>query len=117
MPEHFPDAHRRRSVEADAGSKTPRSAETRRGRTRGMRRGRYVRSRDGTGRIPTVHARGRYVRYSLIMLTLWIVWKERNSRLFEGKASSSQELINRIMNEAALWVQAGAHRLGCILHE
>nr|TKW36508.1 LOW QUALITY PROTEIN: hypothetical protein SEVIR_2G445000v2 [Setaria viridis] len=48
---------------------------------------------------------------SLFVLQLW---KERSARLFERQMSSVQERIQGIKQEAQLWVEAGACRLGCL---
>lgn len=50
---------------------------------------------------------------SLFMLTAWALWKERDARLFERRESSVHELLERTREEAILWIEVGASRLGC----
>ncbi|GJM90353.1 hypothetical protein PR202_ga06625 [Eleusine coracana subsp. coracana] len=52
---------------------------------------------------------------SLFMLVAWHLWKERNSRTFNGKAASVAEISDRIMDEARAWVAAGAKNLGSVM--
>jgi hypothetical protein len=52
---------------------------------------------------------------SLALLTVWEVWLERNSRVFHNKLSPSFVVVNKIKEEARLWVFAGAKKLGSIM--
>jgi hypothetical protein len=52
---------------------------------------------------------------SLALLTVWEVWFERNSRVFHNKQSLSFVVVNKIKEEARLWVIAGAKKLGSIM--
>jgi hypothetical protein len=52
---------------------------------------------------------------SLVLLTSWEIWNERNARVFRNKHTSSQAILAKIKNEAKIWVLAGAKRLGEIL--
>ncbi|KQK20629.2 hypothetical protein BRADI_1g55775v3, partial [Brachypodium distachyon] len=45
---------------------------------------------------------------SLILLTLWETWKERNRRIFQHKLLRSSVVCALIKEEAALWIKAGA---------
>ena len=54
---------------------------------------------------------------SLFMLTIWALWKERNARLFERHERSFHELLEHTREEAQLWIEAGASRLGCLKRE
>jgi hypothetical protein len=44
---------------------------------------------------------------SLLQLTAWEIWKERNRRIFQKEELSVEELAIRIRDEAALWNMAG----------
>ncbi|GJM91707.1 hypothetical protein PR202_ga08111 [Eleusine coracana subsp. coracana] len=48
---------------------------------------------------------------SLIILGAWILWKHRNSCVFEGDHSSIQKLMSDFSNEKQLWHLAGARLL------
>jgi hypothetical protein len=53
---------------------------------------------------------------SLMVLTWWSVWKERNHRTFSGAMQLAVELECRIREEGSLWVAAGAApTLGLVL--
>jgi hypothetical protein len=52
---------------------------------------------------------------SLVLLTVWEIWKERNARVFRHKASPSFVIVDKIKCEARLWVIAGAKRLGDLM--
>ncbi|TVU33383.1 hypothetical protein EJB05_25197, partial [Eragrostis curvula] len=54
---------------------------------------------------------------TLFMLTAWSIWKERNARVFEGKISTSSQVVQRIKGDAELWAQGGAKKLGCLCWE
>jgi hypothetical protein len=45
---------------------------------------------------------------SLLMLTAWEVWRERNRRIFQHEMLSTTALVARIRDEAILWNMAGA---------
>lgn len=45
---------------------------------------------------------------SIIMLVCWEIWKERNARIFEHKESATAQLLQKIKDEARVWVMAGA---------
>jgi aryl carrier-like protein len=44
---------------------------------------------------------------SLLVLTWWTVWKERNNRSFNGAMQQAATLASWITEEASLWVHAG----------
>ena len=48
---------------------------------------------------------------SLIILVAWVIWKHRNSCVFEGVLPNSQVLLQAITNESTLWCLAGASKL------
>ena len=45
---------------------------------------------------------------TLIMLTAWSVWKERNGRVFEKKFRTIQQIVGEIKAEAKRWALASA---------
>ena len=53
---------------------------------------------------------------SLLMLISWELWKERNARVFRNVSAPPMILVEKIMDEAALWALAGAKGLDVILH-
>ena len=53
---------------------------------------------------------------SLLMLISWELWKERNARVFRNVSAPLMILVEKIMDEAALWALAGAKGLDVILH-
>ncbi|KAE8781961.1 disease resistance protein rpm1 [Hordeum vulgare] len=54
-------------------------------------------------------------RASLTMLISWVIWNERNARVFRNKFTPTTTLLNNIKIEARLWVAAGAKKLGNII--
>jgi hypothetical protein len=52
---------------------------------------------------------------SVTLLTAWMIWKERNSCVFDGEQPSVQRLLERIKTEAKLWATAGATGLRVVL--
>jgi hypothetical protein len=52
---------------------------------------------------------------SLTLLTVWVIWKERNARVFHKKLSPSFVILDKIKCEARLSVIAGARRLGDLM--
>jgi hypothetical protein len=52
---------------------------------------------------------------TLMLLTLWELWNERNARVFRNKSSPSFVVLNRIKIEARLWVLVGAKKLCSIM--
>jgi hypothetical protein len=52
---------------------------------------------------------------SLTLLTVWEIWKERNTRVFRKKLPPSFVILDKIKCEARFWVIAGARRLGDLI--
>ena len=52
---------------------------------------------------------------SLTMLVSWSVWNERNARVFRHKSAPPTILLQMVLDEAKLWVTAGARKLGDII--
>ncbi|OEL36001.1 hypothetical protein BAE44_0002982 [Dichanthelium oligosanthes] len=50
---------------------------------------------------------------TLFMLVIWLERKERNARLFDQHASTTQELTEKIKQEIHLWMG----RSSCLKHE
>ena len=49
----------------------------------------------------------RKARNSLTMLTWWMLRKERNTRIFDSKAASVDQVSSKIIDELHFWMQAG----------
>ncbi|GJN03643.1 hypothetical protein PR202_ga21110 [Eleusine coracana subsp. coracana] len=52
---------------------------------------------------------------SLIMITSWHLRKTRNDVVFNGATATATGVVERIREEAKLWVAADAKHIGCIL--
>ena len=52
---------------------------------------------------------------SLTLLVTWEVWNECNARVFRNKSVPSLVLLDKVKNEARLWVLAGAKCLGNLM--
>lgn len=48
--------------------------------------------------------KGKDLRRTSFLATLWVIWKERNSRCFDGKSSNMQSILDHIRFETATWV-------------
>ena len=51
---------------------------------------------------------------SVAILTVWMLWKERNNRIFQRSAVVARELCRRIEEEVRLWKISGAKGLAHI---
>jgi hypothetical protein len=49
------------------------------------------------------------------MLLPWLLWKHRNSCVFEGLQPSNDNLMNMFKEEESLWAQAAALGLRAVL--
>jgi hypothetical protein len=52
---------------------------------------------------------------SLTLLTVWEIWNERNASVFQKFFLPSFVILDKIKQEARLWVIAGVKRLGRLL--
>ena len=52
---------------------------------------------------------------SLTLLVTWEVWNERNARVFQNKSAPSLVVVDKVKNEARLWVLVGAKCLGNLI--
>jgi hypothetical protein len=52
---------------------------------------------------------------SFTLLTPWMIWKHRNSCVFDRAQPSVHDLVNEIFEEAALWARAGAKGIRVVL--
>ena len=57
----------------------------------------------------------RKAKASITMLVSWVIWNERNARVFRHKSAPPPILLNSIVAEASLWVTAGAKKLGSFI--
>jgi hypothetical protein len=48
---------------------------------------------------------------SIIILIIWRLWKTRNDAVFKNSAPNRQDLVVSILEEAKLWMIAGAKAL------
>lgn len=53
----------------------------------------------------------------LLQEVLWVLWKERNKRIFEDKKTSVWMVINVIISEVASWVLVKDKFKSCNLNE
>ncbi|KAF2913727.1 hypothetical protein DAI22_10g108000 [Oryza sativa Japonica Group] len=68
--------------------------------------------------IQTIHAMNKDKRSgvkSILILLSWEIWKERNSRVFQGIEASPQTITNRISDEIWLWRACGARGIQSLL--
>ena len=59
-------------------------------------------------KIPKQHKKG---FNSLVILGAWIIWKHRNSCVFNGAAPNLQSALQAFRDELCLWQAAGAKGL------
>ncbi|WVZ87178.1 LOW QUALITY PROTEIN: hypothetical protein U9M48_033864 [Paspalum notatum var. saurae] len=51
---------------------------------------------------------------SLLLLVMWMLWKERNARCFRGDFATADAVVSRVVSAASEWVSAGASALGAL---
>ena len=49
---------------------------------------------------------------SLVILTSWMIWKERNNKIFDRNQLTVVELVLRIKEEADVWLLASFKHIG-----
>ncbi|KAJ1255762.1 hypothetical protein BS78_K161500 [Paspalum vaginatum] len=49
---------------------------------------------------------------AVVLLTAWMLWKERNERTFRRASLSTLELVAKIKTEAECWALAGFVEIG-----
>jgi hypothetical protein len=52
---------------------------------------------------------------SLSILVCWMIWRERNARVFDRSENHSTYLVCEIKSEAMLWMPAGNKKLGTLV--
>ena len=62
-------------------------------------------------KIPKQHKKG---FNSLITLGAWILWKHRNTCVFDGSAPNLQGALQEFKDERQLWLVAGAKGLAAL---
>jgi hypothetical protein len=65
-----------------------------------------------------LHATPRALRKgtsSLILFTVWWIWKHRNAAIFDNTRSSVASLLDAIKAEACAWAEAGARGIRQLL--
>ena len=48
---------------------------------------------------------------TLVLLICWLIWKERNGRIFDRKMRSVDEMLSWVVDESVCWCQAGFKHL------
>jgi hypothetical protein len=52
---------------------------------------------------------------SAVILITWEIWKERNARVFNNKEQTPPSIFQKIKDEGANWILAGAKHLAEII--
>lgn len=47
---------------------------------------------------------------SLCLILSWLVWKERNARIFENRRKSPSQLFGGVLEEIVVWREAGVFK-------
>ena len=58
-----------------------------------------------------VHKDQRQCFDTVVILTCWMLWKERNNRTFDRCVRTIQQMLDWVLEETVLWFQAGFRRL------
>jgi len=48
---------------------------------------------------------------SLLVLTCWLLWKERNNRIFDRRVQTIDDVLARVADEVSAWSMAGFRQL------
>jgi nicotinamide riboside kinase len=43
----------------------------------------------------------------VLLLVSWVLWKERNARVFDNRRCSAQQAMRALLEEADDWISAG----------
>jgi hypothetical protein len=54
---------------------------------------------------------------SVFAVVAWEIWKERNARCFRKEATIVQQLLRTIKHTTDEWIEAGTHKLSCLVRE
>jgi len=54
---------------------------------------------------------GRRCFDSLLVLTCWLLWKERNNRIFDRRVQTIDDVLARVADEVSAWSMAGFRQL------
>lgn len=52
---------------------------------------------------------------SLVILAVWMIWCERNARVFEGKSLQMADFMSKVLDKTTNWRQAGVERLSNLI--
>ena len=52
---------------------------------------------------------------TLVILTSWLLWKERNDRTFDRQVRTVHDVLARVYDEIVDWFQAGFRRLESVV--
>jgi hypothetical protein len=47
---------------------------------------------------------------TIVILTIWNIWKERNGRVFENKIKTMEQFLDHLRQEANQWALASGGR-------
>ena len=54
-----------------------------------------------------MHADDRKAFGTLLVLVVWLLWKERNNRIFQNSNMPASDLVLKIIEEGKAWTYAG----------